>query len=462
MNRDLIRDDPVEFTYNLLKKKLHKKQEIYLQSREQFKNALWGRRAGKTTTDAVDLIHWAVKYPGCIQYNLSFTLDQAMIAPHYAEAILRQAGLSELLVTKPVHTPFGLMKFIGAGEVHARSLQHHGKFVLGHGAHRVKVDEAGICPDRTVENAVMPMLADYNGQLCKSGVPWGRNHFYRSCMEGLPTAQRPYPLPGNFTLHCPSWENPFISADYIEILRQKFSDLQFRTECGAEFMDGIGKVFSWVFIEAAYNLAEGIKKLPHADHMYVAGWDFAKHLDWTVGYVLDVTDENNIYVVHTERFQKESYDYIVDRVVQVSNLYHTAMIALDATGVGAPLVDRINNEVANMEAIVFTADTKNSLMNNLKMLMEQGRIKFDYEDNEELVSEMRYYSYELSKRSDHVLMGTQKEHDDCVTALALATWAFTNCFAQPSIGIIGGGDGETKGGGDAEMVDEDGEGFTWA
>lgn len=397
---------------------------------------MWGRRGGKSKKNGVDLLHFAYKYKGLPQFNLSFTHDQSMISFSYAEQILNRCGLMETLEAPPSRSPFGLMKFIGGSTIHARSLQHGGKFILGHGAGRAKVDEAQIVPDRTVEEAVMPMLADWDGQLDKSGTPRGATgHFYESYRDGQSTPQHSQPLPGCFSLHCPSWENPFISRRYLETLRGKMTEIQYRTEIGAEFMDQIGRVFPWMLIQACYDVPAPMAGPPKKDHVYVAGWDFAKHLDYTVGYVLDVTAGETANVVWTTRFQKEPINYILKVVKETSEMYHTSSVCVDATSLGGEgIVDQLRGEVANLEAFVFSGKSKPQLINHLKLLMETGRLKFDYD--EDLVNELTYYSYELSGRSANVLMGTQKEHDDCVTALALACWAHETNYVEPSVSLL--------------------------
>jgi len=419
----------------MLHMKLHPKQITYLRERSQFKTALWGRRGGKSTCDAVDLLHWAIKYPGIPQYNTSFSYDQAMITFNYADRILTESGLNVLLEVPPIHSPFGLMRFIGGSTIHARSLQHFGKFILGHGAGRVKVDEAQIVPDRTVNEAVLPMLTDYNGQLCKAGTPRGqRGHFHRSYERGIDT-RKAKRRPGHFSLHCPSWENPFVSAEFIQTMKEELTEIQFREQFGAEFMDASGRMFPFHLIQRCYDVQGTQEAKPIADHTYVAGWDFAKDLDWTVGYVLDITDEANTKLVFKERFQKEPYQYVIQRVKEVTAMYQVESTCVDATSLGAVIVDALADEIPNLEAFIFSAQSKQAVINNLRLVLEQGRIEFDYD--EDLVNELTYYSYEVSGRSANILMGTQKEHDDCVIALALAAWALKQQYVHASFRVVG-------------------------
>jgi hypothetical protein len=88
----------------------------------------------------------------------------------------------------------------------------------------------------------------------------------------------------------------------------------------------------------------------------------------------------------------------------------------------------------NLEEYKGAAGPKLELINNLKVAMERGRVHFEFD--RDLVRELGFYSYALSTRSAHVIMGTQREHDDCVVALALAVMAASHMYAEPSIGLV--------------------------
>lgn len=358
-----------------------------------------------------------------------------MICFYYVEQILERTGLNALLSKRPSHSPFGRMDFETGAILHARGAQHGGKFIRGHGGHRVKADEAQLIPDGTMTTAILPMLTDHDGQIDKSGTPWGRGHFYQSYRAGERRKDHE-PEPGCFSSHATTYENRFVSRAWIDRMKKKMSEIQFRTEYLAEWCDEIGRVFPFIYIEQAYDLDKEIPKGPFPDREYIAGWDLAKHIDWTVGYVLDVTNPERVELVYSERFQKETWEYVIHRIEEVSKTYGCSQVVVDATTMGDPILERLRMKLgAVVVPFKFTADSKMALINNLRIVLERGQLKFNYDEN--LVFELFYYEYELSKRSEHVLMGTQQEHDDCVVALALAAWGFSQSYSESRIGLVG-------------------------
>ena len=357
-----------------------------------------------------------------------------MLTFREVERIIFQCGLETELAVPPKHSPFGEIRWANGAEYHARGAQHGGKFLRGWSGHILDIDEAGLIPDATLNEAILPMGTDYDGQINKMGTPWGRNHLFKSFEDGGGIEGKPA-QPGCFALRCSTYDNPFVSRRYIErVLIKNMTKLQIDTEILALFSDDIGKVFKWDSIQAAYNLETEVGSDPKPDRIYVMGWDLAKSIDWTVGVVLDITDEHDLKLVYKERFQRTSWDYVVSRIVEVGRRYGTALAAVDATGLGDPIVERLTSEIS-VEPFKFSAESKPALVNNLKILMEEGRIKFDYWGD--FVDELRYYSFQLSSRSKNILMGTQSEHDDCVIAFALAAWAFTNCYTESKISLVG-------------------------
>lgn len=429
------RDDKVAFAREALGVELSEAQTLWLQAKAQFKTAVWGRRAGKTTVESIDTLHAALTIPESVQFNLSLTQDQAMILFHRVERFA--VTLSEKLGVDvfdglPKHSPFGEMTFVTGSKLHARTVQHEGKYIRGHGAHIVRLDEAGIIPDRTVDEAILPMLTDFDGQLVKIGTPWGRNHLSVSYREGLPDERTGLRPKGYFSLHCPTWGNPHVSRNFIERMRARMSSVQFRTEFAAEFMDELGRVFPWSLIEACYANKEGWPTDPVEGHVYVLGADIAKHLDWTVIYVLDATDENDLRVVFKDRFQKEPWETVIARIRLAGEKYRVVAGMVDASGAGDPVMERLRD--LPFEEYKGALGPKLELINNLKVVMERGRMHFDFD--RDLVRELGFYSYALSTRSASVIMGTQREHDDTVVALALAAMAASHMYAEPTVGMV--------------------------
>jgi len=84
---------------------------------------------------------------------------------------------------------------------------------------------------------------------------------------------------------------------------------------------------------------------------------------------------------------------------------------LDSTGVGDPIYDELRRDGLNVEGFRFTASSKEQLINNLSMLIEQG--KLHYEDIPELINELEIFEYQITP------------------SLALAAWGLHSLFSKP-------------------------------
>jgi hypothetical protein len=106
--------------------------------------------------------------------------------------------------------------------------------------HKVIIDEAAFCKPDMMDiwrKSIEPTLLDYVGSAIAASNTNGidpRNFFYRICSEAEW---------GFAEYHAPSANNPYLSADEIEALRQRSHPLVFRQEYLAEFVDFGGAAF---------------------------------------------------------------------------------------------------------------------------------------------------------------------------------------------------------------------------
>lgn len=115
-------------------------------------------------------------------------------------------------------------------------------------------------------------------------------------------------------------------------------------------------------------------------------------------------------------------------------------VVVDATGVGAPVVDLLRAEIAGevpLVPVIFTAgDTvrqengiyrvpKKDLVHGLMILLEDGRLRLpdDHPESRALVNELTNMRVKVGGESHASFEAwRQGQHDDLVFALALACW----------------------------------------
>lgn len=403
--------DPVLFTQLFLNHKPHPSQEQILRDRHQFITVVAGRRFGKTKAMAFSAIHFAITKPNSIQFILAPSYNQANIMFWEITSLLSKSVLVHL-VERVYKTPFSKIIFKNGSEIHARSTTKP-EYLRGHKAHRVILDEAAYIPDEVVSHVVEPMLADFNGSWIKIGTPFGKNHFYDSYLKGQSEEFKDYS-----SYRFPSTANPHISHKFIEKKKQEYGEnsIIFRTEYLAEFVEDQNAVFRWADIQKNIAPLELIDK-GFPGRQYVIGADLAKYQDYTVIVVLDVT-EKPFKLVHFERFNRRPYAEVIMRIKELYRRFNAANVLIDSTGVGDPVLEELQSVGA--EGYVFTAKSKVQLVQRLQAAIENGDVKYPY--IEELVKELQYFEYELT-RTGVKYEARSGFHDDCVMALALAVWA---------------------------------------
>lgn len=366
-----------------------------------------GRRWGKSEVAAVDLLHYAVFTPNSRQAIVSVTVDQAKIIFGRIVAFVNSSPLLTALFPETNLTPFPRLRSVHGSEITVRSIARGGTYIRGHRFHRVFVDEADYLPDAIIDEAIRMTLADVGGQLVMMSTPRKRGLFYREFRKGQAGHPDVYSQTG------PTFENPNVDHEYIRRLREHMTEAAWAREVEGLFVDSDRAVFSWTHIEAAYSGTDWeIPEPPRPGRTYVIGADLAKKEDFTVIVALDVTTRP-FRVVFFDRFNRQPWPVVADRIRAVATRYRAARTLIDATGVGEAVLDELR-DVA--EGLVFTARSKLDLITELQMALEKREVKFPF--IRELVDELA--AYELPD---------DKLITDCVMALALAVWAASPRYA---------------------------------
>jgi len=363
-----IRASPSLFAHFVAGVPPHRTQAQFLEDRSPVKVAACGRRWGKSTAAALDVLHLAVVGDAdgapTEQMIVAPSADQATIIGDEVERLLVAGPLSPL-VRSIVHAPFFEVALHSGSIIRARSAANEGKYLRGRGAHRVIVDEAAFVSERTLQEAILPLLADTNGQLVLISTPFGHNVFFEYFQRG----QGVDPMCRSYRF--PSQMNPHISAAYIEAQRDTMTDLQFRAEWLAEFLDDHSTVFKWPLIDAA---TRGVLCGPLPGRRYVLGWDPAKYHDRSAVIVLDVSSYP-WHVVACETLEGRDYGRQVARVAALAQSYGGAGVVMDATG-NAALLEQVLAAGLACEGVTFTNPVKQQLIDNLVLVLERGGLTF--------------------------------------------------------------------------------------
>ena len=143
------------------------------------------------------------------------------------------------------------------------------------------------------------------------------------------------------------------------------------------------------------------------------------------------------------------YPRIVARVKELMEselLKGDSFLVVDATGVGAPVVDLLRNEGLNPVPVIITSGDsvtrgnwsyhvpKRDLVNVLQVLLQTGRLKIaqGVAETRTLVNELLNFKVRINLRTAHDSYESWREgaHDDIVLSVALACW-FGEIYTPP-------------------------------
>lgn len=178
---------------------------------------------------------------------------------------------------------------------------------------------------------------------------------------------------------------------------------------------------------------------------YHVGLDLGQASDYTAIAIIEKIGDHGekdaaLRVRHLQRFALgTTYPAIVEAVAGiVASLPDGARLAVDATGVGRPVVDLLRRAKLNPIAVTVTGGNspsntgmewtlpKRELVAGVQVALQQGRLQIAraLPEAETLIRELTNYKVTISD-TGHDSYGAWREsiHDDLVFAVGLAVWS---------------------------------------
>jgi len=352
----------------------------------------------------------------------------------------RQTGLIADKIRVDVHampysTDFHIVRetqrefrFSNGRSIICETVGDSGESIRGYTAGDIILEEAGSIKDSIVQEVIMPMGATTKAKMIKIGTPRGKNHFFEATKN--PT----------YKVHLYDYTHPvrenLITQTYIDEMKRVTPDIIFRTEYGAEFIEDMDAFFGYDLIEKGRD--ESIYK-PETTRFYL-GADIARlGQDSTCLMIINVDLQNCAHVVEIVEMNKTTLDVVIEKIKDLHAKYNFRRMFLDETGLGAGVTDMLA-KVYNMPRIQqgaamtgfpkqkefgdkivgvrFTMQSKLDMFSNLKVLMENSKVK--YPGHLKLIAQLRDFRYEITENQSVKLHHSEYGFDDYVDALALA------------------------------------------
>ena len=277
--------------------------------------------------------------------------------------------------------------------------------IRGEAFNLVVIDEAAKLPEDAWTDAIMPTLADYDGDAVLISTPRGKNWFFTEWVRGQGKDRE-----------MRSWTAP-TSDNPMPTIRKAFAKVQsrvpertFRQEWLAEFVDD-GSLFRNVMAAATATPADGRR----GDTTYVAGLDWALSYDFTV---LTIIDANTREVVYLDRYNGVDYSMQRQRIKAACDRFGVAGIVAESNAMGKPNNDELRRMGLPVRDFTTTNSTKADIIESLAAAFEQGNIRIL--NDATLIAELQ--AYEVQRLPSGMVRYTAPDsmHDDCVVSLALA------------------------------------------
>jgi len=280
----------------------------------------------------------------------------------------------------------------------------------GEDVHLAVVDEAAVVKE-DAWNVLQSTLIATQGKGVFISSPKGHNWFYRLWRQGFEPNQTEYK-----SFQFPTSINPYVTQEELEKLKKRMPAWVYDRDVLAQFKEDYGTAFNHTAIK---NCISGVLETPKAHESYVLGADLGKHQDYAVTVAMNLAG----HVCGFKRWQA-NWDLQIEDLKVQSRYWNNALIGIDSTGVGDPILDALISGGVAVEGYNINSNVrKTELIHNLMICLEQGKISFpDCEDTRFLIEELKSFGYKQTESGTIRYEAPSGLHDDCVIALALAAW----------------------------------------
>lgn len=251
---------------------------------------------------------------------------------------------------------------------------------------------------------LQPILRQNGGWAWFVGTPKGKQKLFELYNLG----QSDNPEWGSWLLKAST--SGVIDKDQLQNAKATMSQALYNQEFECDFLEGEGSVFRGV-----RNVCTAVARKPIDGHLYVMGVDLAKHQDYTV---ITVYDRETNAQVYQDRFNTIEWPFQKKRIVATAQHYNNALVFLDATGIGDPIVDDLLRAGISVEPYKITNTSKKEMIENMSIWIEQEKVRML--NIEETLVEFDNFAYELSPRGIVYYNAPTGFHDDIVIAHCLA------------------------------------------
>jgi hypothetical protein len=381
-----------------------------------------GRRSGKTVTAGAVPADWALTHGG---------EDALILAPYQetADEMFRE--------TKEYLDSFGDAGSVGidtanektyelanGARVMSRTLGTEGRQQRGKGPSCIVLDEAAVVDETTIRQVIRPMFATHDHyEFWLTSTPNGQQgYFYEKHVHDDSVA----------SYHNTTADNPLVGEEWLADERASVDDLTWRQEYMGEFLELGNAYLSGSLVAPCMpgrndDVADPPAIATDPEIPKWLGVDPARGgADRSVFTSVDALGR----VFDLQAWDQQTVPEAVGQIKTLDREHGYEGILIDENAVGGGVVDFADEDLPNVEPVVFSSKSKQAMYTNLKKCLEDEDLLLPNEDR--LFYELTGLQYNYTKsgilRVEHPPGG----HDDYPDSLALAVHG-------REIGATGGG-----------------------
>lgn len=282
--------------------------------------------------------------------------------------------------------------------------------IRGEAFHLVVIDEAARIPETAWSDAIMPTLADYDGDAILISTPKGKNWFYHEWLLGV---ERGAEI-ASWTAPTGDNPNPNIRRAF-QLVRDRVPADTYKQEWLAEFVDA-GAVFR--NIAACMHAPLAPDTAHHAGHILVAGLDWGKQNDFTA---ISLGCVNCRCEVARDRFNQLDYHFQRKRLRALYDRWRPLAILAESNSIGEPNIEELQREGLPVYPFVTTAQSKPPLVENYALALE--RTEWQFQSDKVWTTELESFERTISPKTGRSQYGAPEgAHDDTVIGRCLMVW----------------------------------------
>jgi len=402
--------NPVKFAEQKLEIKLDDWQKEYI-AHEGNTVVRAGRQSGKSFAESLRVALFALLNAKTSTLIIASVDRQSIELLEKVKSQIMGLAKNEIKGRPSLHK----IELKNGSKIMAEPAGQTGYGLRGFTVDKLVADEAHYIPD-AVFVAIRPMLATTGGTLDLLSTPRGNEGFFYDCFQSDDFHK----------IHIKSEDCPRISQDFLDAEKKRMTKMQFCQEYEAEFLDSLMQFFPRELID------ECIKEDWKFEGSNYLGVDFSGHGEDPNAFTSIRNKGKDCYVYHTETTENQRAWETVNKIIRLTEQHNYKKIGVDDGGLGSPILDYmlthnslkrkaigLNNAKRDIGADGETKQLKGiEMYANLKIMMEQGLIKFPEDD--ELIRSLTSIQYVVDKDTKNIKI--HGKYDHICEALKRAAW----------------------------------------